>query len=133
MPRSVTILSAAIAISQSTPALCTAEQIDAPSPPLMACTLFAGEGQLLDGQCRVLTLPNGHILIKEEAIPNYIFIVKPNRKQDQVFWNGSDRSQKSLTKLGSAHGIENCWMSVPKDEIQFSLCLTPPRVYQGKK
>ncbi|MEY4160757.1 MAG: hypothetical protein RLZZ136_1378 [Pseudomonadota bacterium] len=124
---------AALAASQYAPAIGHAEAENAPSPPLMECTLFAGEGQLLDGHCRVLTLPNGHILIKEEASPSFIFLVKPNRKRDEVFWNGAGRSNKTLTKLGAAFGIENCWMSVPKSEVHFSLCLTPPRLYQGEK
>ena len=133
MRKIVMLACVALSALQAAPALSSTNTEEAPSPPLMECTLFAGEGQLLDGHCYVLTLPNGHILINEAAKPSFIFIVKPNRKQDQVFWNGSDRSQKTLTKLGSAYGIENCWMSVPKSEIHFSLCLTPPRVYQGKK
>ena len=131
--RKVAMLTPAVLAASHLAALLSAAKAEeTPSSPLMYCTFFAGEGQLLDGQCRVLMLPNGHILIKEDARPGYIFIVKPNRKQDQIFWNGSDRSQKTLTKLGSASGIEHCWMSLPKSEIHFSLCLTPPRVYQGK-
>ena len=128
-----TMLSVAvIAATSLATAPSKAEAGDAPAPPLMNCTLFAGEGQLLDGQCRVVTLPNGYVLVKEEAQPSFIFLIKPNRKRDEVLWNGADRRDKNLSNLGWAFGIENCWMSVPKSEIHFSLCLMPPKVYDVK-
>ena len=108
-----------------------AEAEYAGSQASMGCAFFAGESQLLDGRCTVRTLPNGNILVKEEAQPNFIFLIKPNRRRDRVFWNGSDRTQISLIKLGSAYAIEHCWMSVPRSAVHFSLCLVPKRVNQG--
>lgn len=133
MPRIAMATFASLSTLLAAPAASSTNTEEASAPPLMECAFFAGESQLLDGQCRVVNLPNGHILINEEARPGFIFIVRPNRKRDEVLWNGSDRRQKTLSRLGSAYGIENCWMSVPKSEIHFSLCLTPLRVYQGKK
>jgi hypothetical protein len=131
MMQAVAILvSAVMTVSQSVASPGKEEANESLGPPAMECTFFVGEGQLLDGHCKVLTLSNGDILIKENTAPGFIFMIKPNRKHDQVLWNESDKTQNGLAKLGVAHASKNCWMSVPHSEIPFSLCLTPRRIHQ---
>ena len=106
-------------------------------PAFLKCEAYVGEGQILDGLCRVRTLPKNRVMVEEysdqtRSRAGYVFLFVPNSEIDTVFWNGEKNMRDPHAKLGKSQFFDNCWRSVAHSEIPFSICLIPPKLYNQK-
>jgi len=98
-----------------------------PPPATIACELYAGESQLIDGACKITNLPDHQIRIEEVGGKGHVVLVKPEGYHDRLFWNGEPPEGEPTTLLGISQWLHNCWRSLPETAVPFTMCLTLPR------
>lgn len=115
----VTLLSAAPAAGAATP------------PAYLKCEAYVGEGQVLDGLCRVSTLSGNRVMVEAfsdetRSRSGLVFLFVPHGDRDTVLWNGEPNRRDPRQRLGVAQFFDTCWRSVAHSEIPFSVCLIVP-------
>ena len=105
-------------------------------PAYLKCEAYVGEGQILEGLCRVSTLRKNRVMVEEfsdqtKSRSGYVFLFTPNKEIDTVHWNGEANKRNPTEILGRAQFFDNCWRSIAKSEVPFSICLIPPTFYKN--
>lgn len=126
------ICAAALVAALATPA---AASRAATPPAYLKCEAYVGEGQILEGLCRIRTLARNRVMVEEfsdetKSRSGYVFLFVPHRELDSVFWNPNRDRRDPRSKLGTGQFFDNCWRSVAHSEIPFSICLIVPKLYE---
>ena len=101
-------------------------------PAYLKCEAYVGEGQIMEGLCRVTTMSNNRVMVEEfsdasNSKARYVFLFSPQKEIESVKWNGERNNKYPNIYLGNAKFSDLCWSSIQSSQIPFSICLFLPK------